>query len=84
MENTEKKEEKKMSFQDVIETLADIFETDAKSREQFKDVLAITIQDELDRDLADDEVLELTGNDIVVAANVIAENFTKTIENQND
>jgi hypothetical protein len=71
-------------FETAIEALADVFEVDKMSRQSFKDVLALTIQDELDKHLTEEGVAEMTGAEIVAKASIIAEDFVKTIENQND
>lgn len=64
--------------------LADALETDPKGRTAFRDILAVTFQEELDRRAGEDGSVTLSQEEIIDVAFEAAEDFTLTIENQND
>lgn len=67
------------------ELLADALEQDLVGRDQFESILALTIQDELDRYVNDNTgTATLNLKEIVEVAQKAAADFTATITNQND
>lgn len=67
----------------AVENLAKALKNHPSGRQDFKNILAFSVQDDLMRNLSeDDEILEMTPETIVEASNAIAEDFMLTLENQ--
>lgn len=67
----------------AIENLATALKNDPSGRQDFKTILAFTVQDDLMRNLeGDEDTLEMTVDDILDASTTIAEDFMLTLENQ--
>lgn len=67
-----------------VELLADTLEEDNEGREAFQSILAVTIQDELDRGADELGTVILTDTQIVEVSARAAADFVATLTNQND
>lgn len=69
----------------AVEQVATALEADAPGRVIFKDILAMTIQDQIEkRDSDENGFISLNTGDIYEIAQDAAEDFMLTLENQND
>lgn len=68
----------------AAELLANALESDEQGRQVFKGVLAMTIQDQLEKVADDNGRVTLEEEEIISLAYSAAEDFILTIENQND
>lgn len=73
----------KTELEVAVENLAKALKNNPSGRQDFKNILAFSVQDDLMRNLdGDGDVLEMTPETIVEASNEIAEDFMLTLENQ--